>query len=145
MWQDAPWKFEAGTQDISGVIGLGAAIDYLKRIGMENIRAHEKQLTKYALEKLSGTKNIEVYGPKDPEIKGGVIAFNLLGIHPHDVAAVLDQEGIAVRPGHACCKPLMERLGILAMTRASFYIYNTKEEVDALAEGLEKVDKKFGR
>ncbi len=145
MWQDSPWKFEAGTQDIAGVIGLGAAIDYLKKIGMEKIRDHEKKITRYAISELLKLKNIEIYGPKDAETKGGVIAFNLKGVHPHDVAAILDSEGIAVRPGHACCKPLMNRLGILAMTRASFYIYNTQEEVDLLVKGLEKVNKIFGK
>ena len=143
VWNDSPWKFEGGTPDISGVIGFGAAIDYLNGIGMENIRSHEKSITEYALKKLLELKNIEIYGPQDSSIKGSVIAFNINGIHPHDVAAVLDLEGIAARPGHACCKPLMNRLDILAMCRASFYIYNTIEEVDALAEGLKKVDKVF--
>lgn len=143
VWHDSPWKFEGGTPDISGVIGLGTAVDYLNKIGMENIRNHEKKLTQHALDKLMKIKNIEIYGPLDPEIRGGVIAFNIKGVHPHDAAAILDSEGIAVRPGHACCKPLMERLGILAMTRASFYIHNTQEEVDLLIKGLEKVNNIF--
>ncbi len=143
LWQDPPWRFEAGTPDISGVIALGAAIDYLNKIGMDRIREHEKKITKHALQKLSEVKGIEIYGPTDTEIRAGVIAFNIKGIHPHDAAAILDNEGIAVRPGHACCKPLMERLGILAMTRASFYIYNSDEDVDALIAGLEKVNKVF--
>jgi len=143
LWHESPWKFEGGTPDISGVIGLGSAIDYLKKIGMDKVREHEKKLTEYALSELLKIKNIDIYGPLNPEIRGGVIAFNLAGIHPHDVAAILDTEGIAVRPGHACCKPLMNRLGILAMTRASFYIYNIQEEVDCLVKGLEKVSKVF--
>ncbi len=143
VWNNSPWKFEAGTPDISGVISFGVAIDYLNKIGMENIREHEKKITKYALDKLLELKNISIYGPLDVSVKGGVISFNVKGIHPHDVAAVLDSEGIAVRPGHACCKPLMERLDILAMCRASFYIYNKNEEVDALLVGLEKVNKTF--
>ncbi len=143
VWQDSPWKFEGGTQDISGVIGLGAAIDYLNKIGPENIGMHEKKLAKYALDELGKIKNMEIYGPTDYEKRGGVIAFNIKGIHPHDVAAILDSDGIAVRPGHACCKPLMERLGILAMTRASFYIYNMQEEIDSLVKGLDKVKSIF--
>ena len=143
VWHDSPWKFEGGTPDISGVIGFGAAIDYLKKVGMENTRAHEKQLTEYALEEMSKIKNLSIYGPQDSKIKGGVIAFNISGVHPHDVAAILDSEGIAVRPGHACCKPLMSRLDILAMCRASFYIYNTQKEIDAMVTGLEKVNKIF--
>jgi len=143
VWQDPPWKFEGGTPDISGVIGFGATIDYLNKIGMENIRKHEETLTKYALEQLAKVKNISIYGPRNTKVKGGVIAFNIGQIHPHDVAAILDSEGIAVRPGHACCKPLMSRLDILAMCRASFYVYNTEEDVDALVSGLEKVNKVF--
>jgi cysteine desulfurase / selenocysteine lyase len=106
---------------------------------MENIRAHEIELTKYALEKLSRIKDIEIYGPKDAEQRGGVISFNIRGAHPHDVAQILDSEGIAIRSGHACAMPLMQRLGVESVCRASFYIYNTKEDVDALTKGLEKV------
>ncbi len=145
VWHDSPWKFEGGTPDVSGVIGLGATIDYLNKIGMENIRRHEEELTEYALKQLLKLKNISIYGPLDHKVRGGVIAFNISKIHPHDVAAILDSEGIAVRPGHACCKPLMSKLDILAMCRASFYIYNTKEEADALVAGLEKVNKVFKR
>ena len=143
IWHDSPWKFEGGTPDISGVIGLGAAIDYLQNIEMEKIRSHEKKIIQYGLDELLKIKNIEIYGPLDSETKVGVIAFNIKGVHPHDIAAILDTEGIAVRPGHACCKPLMERLNIQAMTRASFYIYSTEEEIDLLAKGLEKVNKIF--
>jgi cysteine desulfurase / selenocysteine lyase len=138
-WNDVPHKFEAGTASVADIIGLGAAVDYLKNIGMENIRAHEIELTKYALEKLSRIKDIEIYGPKDAEQRGGVISFNIRGAHPHDVAQILDSEGIAIRSGHACAMPLMQRLGVESVCRASFYIYNTKEDVDALTKGLEKV------
>ncbi|MBI4163337.1 MAG: cysteine desulfurase [Candidatus Aenigmarchaeota archaeon] len=145
VWHDSPWKFEGGTPDVSGVIGFGATVDYLNKIGMEKIRKHEEEITKYALDKLLKIKNITIYGPMDHRLRGAVIAFNIGGIHPHDVAAILDSEGIAVRPGHACCKPLMSRLDILAMCRASFYIYNTKNEADVLVSGLEKVNKIFKR
>ncbi len=143
VWHESPWKFEGGTPDVSGVIGFGATIDYLNKIGMGKIRKHEEEITKYALDQLLKIKNISIYGPMDHRLRGAVIAFNIEGVHPHDVAAILDSEGIAVRPGHACCKPLMNRLDILAMCRASFYIYNTKEEADALVAGLEKVNKVF--
>ncbi len=145
VWHESPWKFEGGTPDVSGVIGLGAAIDYLNKIGMNKIRKHEEEITEYALEELLKVKNLALYGPLDSKDRGAVIAFNIDKVHPHDVAAILDSEGIAVRPGHACCKPLMSRLDILAMCRASFYIYNTKEEVDALVAGLGKVNKVFKR
>ncbi len=137
---DLPHRFEAGTQNIAGAIALGAAIDYLKNLGMENIREHEKELTKYALEKLSKIIGLEIYGPKDTKLCGGVISFNLKGAHPHDVAQILDSEGIAIRSGHDCAMPLMQRLGVPAVCRASFYIYNDKEDVDALINGLEKVN-----
>src|SRR3989344_3172624 len=136
---DLPHKFEAGTQNIAGAIALGAAIDYIKNIGMEIIRVHEIELTKYALEKLSKIKDLEIYGPKDAEQKVGVVAFNIKGAHPHDVAQILDSEGIAIRSGHACAMPLMQRLGVESVCRASFYIYNDKKDVDALVNGLEKV------
>ena len=143
VWQESPWKFEGGTPDISGVIGLGEAVDYLNKIGMENVRRHEIELTDYAMQQLTKIKNLSLYGPLDSSLKAGVMAFNIGGVHPHDAAAILDSEGIAVRPGHACCKPLMGRLKILAMCRASFYLYNTEEEVDLLVKGLEKVNSVF--
>jgi len=145
-WNDLPWKFEAGTPDVGGAVGFGAAIDYLNKIGMKNIRQHEKELTKYALDKISEIKGIKIYGPIDPEIRGGLITFNLEGIHPHDVASLLDSEyGMAIRSGHHCAQPLTERLGTYATCRASFYIYNTKEEIDVLIEGLKKVKTIFGK
>ncbi|MBI2676162.1 MAG: cysteine desulfurase [Candidatus Aenigmarchaeota archaeon] len=143
-WNDLPWKFEAGTPNIAGVIGLGVAIDYLQKIGLSNIRMHEKQLIAYALKTLKEIKGIRIFGPMDPEIRGGVISFNLADVHPHDLATVLDYEGIAVRSGHHCAMPLTERLGETATTRASFYIYNTEEEIDRLVEALEKARKVFG-
>jgi len=136
---DAPQKFEAGTQNIAGIIAFGAAIDYLAEIGMETVRKHETELTKYTLEKLSKIESITIYGPKDVEIRSGVVSFNIKGAHPHDVAQILDSEGIAIRSGHACAMPLMKLLGVESVCRASFYIYNTKEDVDKLVEGLEKV------
>ncbi|HLD81555.1 MAG TPA: cysteine desulfurase [archaeon] len=140
-YNDVPWKFEAGTPNTEGAIGLGAAIDYLQGIGMDNVRAHEVELTRHALSKFDELENVKVYGPRDASLKGGVVAFTMEGVHPHDVAQVLDSEGIAVRSGHACAQPLMQELKAGVVTRASFYVYNPKEEVDALLEGLGKVKK----
>ena len=142
-WDDLPWKFEAGTSNVSGTIGLGAAVDYLNKIGMKNVREHEKELTKYALDEMMKIKGMRIYGPKDVNVRGGVISFNLGDIHPHDLASILDDEGIAVRAGHHCAQPLMERLGVNGTTRASFYIYNTEREVDSLVNALEKARKVF--
>jgi cysteine desulfurase/selenocysteine lyase len=142
-WNDLPYKFEAGTPNIADVIGFGAAIDYLSNIGMDNIRQHQIELTKYALEKLSTVKGIKIYGPKDISKRGGVISFNFHDVHPHDVAQIIDQEGIAVRSGHHCAQILMERLDVAATNRASFYIYNTKEDIDILVKSLEKVSELF--
>ncbi|MBA4463850.1 MAG: cysteine desulfurase, partial [Nitrosopumilaceae archaeon] len=138
-WNDLPYKFEAGTPNIADVVGLGAAIDYLNKIGMENIRQHEIDLTTYAIEKLSHVKGLHIYGTKDIAKRGGVISFNFADVHPHDVAQIIDEEGIAVRSGHHCAQVLMERLNVAATSRASFYIYNTKEEVDKLINSLNKV------
>jgi cysteine desulfurase/selenocysteine lyase len=137
-WNELPWKFEAGTPNIGGVIAFGAAIDYLTKIGMASVRAHEKELTAYALATLSKDPQIHIYGPLDAEKRGGVISFNYGTVHPHDIGTLLDQEGIAIRAGHHCCQPLMRDLGISGTARASFYIYNTKEDVDALAAALRK-------
>ena len=142
-WNDLPYKFEAGTPNIADVVGFGAAIDYLTKIGMDNIREHEIELTKYALEKLSQVKGLHVYGTKDIAKRGGVISFNFADVHPHDVAQIIDEEGIAVRSGHHCAQVLMERLNVAATSRASFYIYNTKEEVDKLINSLNKVAEVF--
>jgi len=138
-WNDLPYKFEAGTPNIADVIGFGAAIDYLTKIGMDNVREHEVELTKYAIEKLSEIKGIHIYGTKDISKRGGVISFNFADVHPHDVAQIIDGEGIAVRSGHHCAQVLMERLNVSATSRASFYIYNTKEDIDALVNSLNKV------
>lgn len=143
VWNDLPWKFEAGTANVADGIAFGVAVDYLQNIGMENIRQHDLELTKYALEKLSSISGVKIYGPKNPELRTGTISFNVGDAHPHDVASILDEEGIAVRSGHHCAMPLHKRLGIESSCRASFYIYNTKEEVDKLVEGIEKVKKVF--
>ncbi len=142
-WNDLPYKFEAGTPNIADVVGFGAAIDYLTKIGMDNVREHEVELTKYAIEKLSEIKGIHIYGTKDISKRGGVISFNFADVHPHDVAQIVDGEGIAVRSGHHCAQVLMERLNVAATSRASFYIYNTKEDIDALVNSLNKVAKVF--
>ena len=142
-WKDPPYKFEAGTTNIAGAIGLGAAVDYLNQVGMRNIRLHEQELTRYTLDRLSRIKGISIYGPKDPSQREGVISFNIGDIHAHDMATLLDEDAICVRSGHHCAQPLMERLGVSATTRASFYLYNTEQEVDRLVESLEKAKKVF--
>jgi cysteine desulfurase/selenocysteine lyase len=143
-WNDIPWKFEAGTPDISAAIGLGVAADYLAMLGMDRVRAHEQELAAYALEVLPReVPGIEIYGPS-VEHRGGVVSFNLPGIHPHDVAQVLDRFGIAVRAGHHCTMPLHERLDLAATARASFGVYTTRADIDALATGLQQVIALFG-
>jgi cysteine desulfurase/selenocysteine lyase len=142
-WNELPWKFEAGTPAIAEAIGLGAAVDYLSVLGMENVRHHERELITYALEKMSEVPGIRIVGPKDPTLRGGILAFDLPGVHPHDVAQVLDREGICVRAGHHCAMPLHELYGLAASTRASFYVYNTAEEVDKLVQMLGKVRQVF--
>ena len=139
-----PNKFEAGTPHIAGAIGLGAAVDYLDKIGMDKVRKHELEIVKYALDQLTKIDNFEFYGPKDASKRGGVIAFNLKGIHPHDVTSILDEEGIAVRAGHHCTMPLHACLKVNASVRASFYIYNEKSDVDRLVKALGKVNKILG-
>ncbi|MDP2670988.1 MAG: cysteine desulfurase [bacterium] len=158
-----PWKFEAGTPNIAGAVGLGAAVDYLSKVGMKNIREHEKDLTEYALRKLESVANLEIYGPRKLDRKTGVISFNIVKegkvnpslrsatvfpdgkvvIHPHDLASILDAHGIAVRSGHHCAAPLMKVLGIPAAARISFHLYNTKEEIDQLVPALEKAKQIF--
>jgi len=138
-----PHKFEAGTPAIAEAVGFGAAVDYLASVGMEAIAAHEHEITEYALERLEEVPGLKVFGPS-AQHKGGVAAFTFDGVHPHDVAQILDQDGIAVRAGHHCAQPLHEKFGITATTRASFYLYNTKEEVDKLIEGIYKVKEIFG-
>ncbi len=143
-WNRLPWKFEAGTPAFVEGIGLGAAVDYLTAIGMEAIAAHERELTAYALERLSALLGLNIVGPPAHQ-RGGVVAFTFRGIHPHDIAHMLDMEGIAVRAGHHCAQPLHRRLGLTATVRASFYLYNTAEEVDALARALERIGAMMGQ
>ena len=144
VYNDLPWKFEAGTPNIEGGIGLGAAVDYLQKIGMENIRAHEKELVEYAFEKIATIPDVTIYGPTNSKIKAGVFAFNIGDVHAHDTASLLDEEGIAVRSGHHCTMPLTrEKLHLQSSARASFYLYTTRDEVDALAKGIEKIRKVF--
>jgi cysteine desulfurase / selenocysteine lyase len=144
-WNDIPWKFEAGTPAVGDAIGLGVAADYLAEIGMDAVREHERQLVDHALEILPArVPGIELYGPMDPDARGGVVPFNLPTIHPHDVAQVLDRFGIAVRAGHHCTMPLHERLDLAATARASFSVYTTRDDIDRLADGLLEVQKVFG-
>ena len=137
-WNELPWKFEAGTPNIAGGIGLKAAVEYLEAVGLPAILEHEVELTRYALERLQEIPGILLYGPRTAENRVGVITFNLEGVHPHDVAYILDQEGIAIRSGHHCAQPLLTRLAAGNTARASFYLYNTREEVDLLVAALEK-------
>jgi cysteine desulfurase/selenocysteine lyase len=135
-WNEVPWKFEAGTPNIGGVIAFGEALAYLERLTMPAVRAHERELTAYALEQFRRLNGVTLYGPASADERGGVVSFNLEGLHPHDVGTVLDAEGVAVRAGHHCAKPLMRRLGVPATCRASFYVYNTAEEVDRLVHAI---------
>lgn len=139
-WKELPWKFEAGTPIIAGAIGLGAAIDFLEEIGLDEISRHEHKLAAYALERFSQLDGVTVYGPEE---RAGLVTFNLDDVHPHDVATVLDAEGIAVRAGHHCAQPLMKWLDVTATARASFYLYNTEEEIDKLVEALQKTKEYF--
>lgn len=135
-WKELPWKFEAGTPNIAGAIALGHAIDYLEAIGMENIHHYEEELVAYVLPKLQQIEGLKIYGPQDPAKRTGVIAFNLDGLHPHDVATALDMEGVAVRAGHHCAQPLLKYLQVAATARASFYFYNTKQDADRLVDAI---------
>lgn len=141
-WKDAPYRFEGGTPIIAGAVGLGAAIDFLEQIGMDEIDKHEKHMAAYAYEKLSELEDITIYGPKANRV--GLVTFNLGDIHPHDVSTVLDSYGIAIRAGHHCCQPLMRWLNVSSTARASFYLYNNEEEVDRLVEGLIRTKEFFG-
>ncbi|PJK17223.1 cysteine desulfurase [Chryseomicrobium excrementi] len=142
-WKELPWKFEGGTPIIAGAIGLAAAIDYLESIGLEAIEQHEHELAAYAMEQMSKIEGLTIYGPKDPSKRAGIVTFNLNDVHPHDVATVLDMQGIAVRAGHHCAQPLMKWLNVSATARASFYLYNTKEDIDRLVAGLQKAKEYF--
>ncbi|EAH1511420.1 cysteine desulfurase [Listeria monocytogenes] len=143
-WKELPWKFEAGTPIIGGAIALGAAIDYLAEVGLENIHAHEQALASYAMEEMGKIEGITIYGPKDASKRCGLVTFNLEGAHPHDIATILDEDGVAIRAGHHCAQPLMKWLDVSSTARASFYIYNTKEEIDALIDGLKLTKEYFG-
>ena len=142
-WGDLPHKFEAGTSPIAEAVGLGAAIEYLNEIGIEAIEAYEQELAGVALERLAEIPGVKLYGPP-VERRAGIVSFNVEGIHPHDVAQVLDSEGVAIRAGHHCCQPLMTRLGVAATNRASFYLYSIPEEIDRLVEGVHKARKILG-
>jgi cysteine desulfurase/selenocysteine lyase len=134
-WNEIPYKFEAGTMNIAQQVGLGAAIEYLENLGMDNVREHELAITEYALKRIGGA-GATIYGPKDAAERGGVLAFTFGEVHPHDIATIIDQEGVAIRAGHHCAQPLMRRYEVSAMARASFYIYNSNEDVDALVDAL---------
>jgi cysteine desulfurase / selenocysteine lyase len=139
-WGQIPFKFEAGTQPIAEAVGFGAAVDYLTDVGIGAIEEHERELLVYALDKLAEIPGLTAYGP-EPERRAGIVSFNLDDVHPHDVAQILDMEGVAIRAGHHCCQPLMAKLGVAATNRASFYLYTVPEEIDRLAEGLRKAHK----
>ena len=142
-YNEVPYKFEAGTPNIADVVGFGAAVDYLEKIGMENIRKHEIYLTEYALESMQSLKYIIIYGPMDSKFRGGVISFNIADIHPHDLATIMNDHGIAIRSGHHCAQVLMQRLDVPATSRASFYIYNTKEEIDKFVNAIKEAGRIF--
>jgi cysteine desulfurase/selenocysteine lyase len=140
-WNEVPWKFEAGTPNVAGVVGFAPALDYLESIGMDTVRRHEEDLVGYALDRLSSLGHLTLYGPDD---RAGIVSFNDRDLHPHDLSTLLDRHGVAVRAGHHCCQPLMRRLGIVATARASFYVYNGRDDVDALVEAIAGARKYFG-
>ncbi|RLT42691.1 MAG: cysteine desulfurase [Chloroflexi bacterium] len=143
-WADVPAKFEAGTPNIADAVGFGAAIDYLSALGMDEVRRHEIEITDYALRRLADVPGVSIFGPMDAHLRGGVVSFELEGVHPHDVGQVLDTKGVAIRTGHHCAQPVMAALNVPATARASFYLYNTMSEVDTLASALESTSKFFG-
>jgi len=143
-WNDVPFKFEAGTVNIADTIGLRAAVQYLASLGMDKVREHELRMLRYAMEVLPRVKGFTMYGPRIPEQRGGLVSFNLGDVHSHDVATILDGEGIAIRSGHHCAQPLMRWLDVAATSRASFHVYNTTDDIDALVAGLQKVRGVFG-
>ncbi len=142
-WAPLPAKFEAGTPPIAEAIGLGAAVDYLAAIGMDRVAAHEQAITAYALERLGDIDGLTILGPSEPVDRGGAISFEIDGVHPHDVSQVLDSLGVAVRAGHHCAKPAHRRFGVQSSTRASFYLYTTTADVDALVDGLDQAKRFF--
>jgi cysteine desulfurase/selenocysteine lyase len=143
-WNDLPWKFEAGTSSIADGVGLGVAVDYLSELGMPAIRAHEQELTTYALDRLSEVQGVQIYGPRPASERGGIISLQMEGIHPHDIAEICNREGVCIRAGHHCAQPLMRALGVPATARASFHVYNTLDDVDRLVDALEKAKSVFG-
>jgi len=143
-WAAVPHKFEAGTPPIAEAIGFGAAVDYLSAIGMETVRAHEMDVTGYALDRLVEVPGVTVFGPKDPAVRGGAVSFTMGDVHPHDLATILDEQGIAIRAGHHCARPLMRVLDVPATARASFYVHSTRDEVDALIAALGEARRLFG-
>ncbi|HLG28056.1 MAG TPA: cysteine desulfurase [Paenisporosarcina sp.] len=142
-WKELPWKFEGGTPIIAGAVGLAAAIDFLEEIGLDEIEKHEHRLAAYAMDRMSTINGLTIYGPKDPSKRAGIVTFNLDDVHPHDVATVLDMNGIAVRAGHHCAQPLMKWLQVTATARASFYVYNSEEDIDRLVDGLSTAKEYF--
>ena len=142
-WNEVPYKFEAGTPNIEGAIGLGAAVDYLTALGMDNVRLHEREITELALKRIHEEKGVTTYGPEDMRVRGGVISFNVGEVHAHDVASIFDVEGVAIRSGHHCAQPLMERLNLPGTSRASFYVYNAPADVDRLIAAVRKVKEVF--
>ena len=144
-WAEPPQKFEAGTPNVAGSVGLSEAVDYLRRLDMSRVREHEKRLSAYALQELESQEGVRVFGPGDPERRGGVISFEVKGVHPHDLATILDREGVAIRSGHHCAQPVADWLGVSATARASFYIYNDHTDIDSLISALGMVRKIFGR
>jgi cysteine desulfurase/selenocysteine lyase len=143
-WNELPWKFEAGTNAIAEAIGLGAAIDYLGQVGMESLRAHERDLTAYALERLPEVEGLTLYGPESTRKRGGVVPFTIEGMHPHDIAELCDREAVCIRAGHHCAQPLMRCLGVTATARASFHVYNSREDVERLVHALHGAREVFG-
>jgi cysteine desulfurase/selenocysteine lyase len=143
-WNVLPHKFEAGTPNVADAVGLAAACDYLDAIGMDRIRAHEVELMEYAVKKMRGVRGVTLYGPEDLRYRSGVVSFTLEGVHPHDIATILDQNGVCVRAGHHCAQPLMRRMNVPATARASVYVYTTREDIDALVTGVERVNEIFG-
>jgi len=143
-WNDTPWKYEAGTPSISSAIALSTAVEYIEKVGINAIRDHEVALTDYALKKLGEIPSIKLYGPEDPGLRSGVVSFLDRDIHPHDLSTILDTRGIAIRAGHHCAQPLMKRFGVIAMARASLYLYNDRDDIDALVDGIKYARRYFG-
>ena len=138
-----PWKFEAGTMPVAEAVGLSAAIEYLSKLGMSNVAAHEQTLSEYALKQLSELSEVTIYGPTDPAKRGGLVSFTVAGVHAHDLATILDDLGVAIRSGHHCAAPLREQLGVPATARASWSVYNTTDDIDRLIGGIKEAQKTF--